>query len=138
MTVSTRERGADDAGARRRTPAPDIAACILLLFGASLIFSVLKALYSRTPSAAVQGLVGAGGLLVVCAVLARGLLLRQGYAAPGALLALAVAAVAAVTGFYIPETAQLPAGLLSLFGISLLLPSLREFAPAGDSDTAGT
>ena len=72
------------------------------------------------------------------AAILGGFLRGQGYAVPGALLALAVAAVAAVTGFYIPETAQLPAGLLSLFGISLLLPSLREFAPAGDSDTAGT
>lgn len=106
-----------------------------MLFGSAFVFAVLKALYARSASVALQGTLTYGGLLAACVVLARGLLLRQGFAAAGGLVGLLVMLLAAATGFYIPETAQLPAGLLSVFGLCLLLPRWSEFA-APDPDDA--
>lgn len=117
---------------RQRSPAPDIAACILILFACSMIFPLLRALFatSRGGSAALPSALAYIGLLSVCAALGRGLFLRHGYAAPAALIALAIGLIASVTGFYVSETAQLPLGMLCLFGAALILGALPEFRPA--------
>ncbi|MCS6913965.1 MAG: hypothetical protein RMK29_14500 [Myxococcales bacterium] len=113
---------------RRRTPAPDIAACVLLLFAATLVVATMKALYMRP---AVRALLQGGiclGLLGGCAAVARGLLLRRPWSLPAGLVLLLAAVAAAVAGFHMPETAELPAGLLGLLGAVLLVGSRGEFS----------
>jgi hypothetical protein len=113
----------------RRTPAPDIVAGVLLLYAATFFFAVLKALFStRTVTEALSRAAVYTGLLGLCIYLAVGLLRRRPSALPGTLLALLGCLIAAMSGFHVPETAQVPAGVLSLFGIVLLLFSRRELA----------
>lgn len=113
---------------KRRSAAPDIAACILFLYGFTLVFALLRAAYSSSLGQALQGLLLHGGLLAACLLLGFALLGRRAPGLLGALLFFAVAAIAAASGFYVPETGRLPAGLLSLFGVALLLPARHEFA----------
>ena len=113
----------------RRTPAPDIAACALLLFAATLLFSVLRAIYSSaTRSTAVLGVVIYGGLLLVCALTARGVFLRRPWALPAGVILLLFALGAALVSFHVPESAELPAGILGILGSVLLLARRGEFA----------
>lgn len=113
---------------KRRSAAPDIAACILFLYGFTLVFALMRSAFSHTLVQALQGLALYGGLLATCASLGFALLGRRTPGLLGALLFFAVVVIAAVTGFFIPETGRLPTGMLSLFGVALLLPARHEFA----------
>jgi hypothetical protein len=113
----------------RRTPAPDIAACVLLLFAATLFFSVLRSIYGTAAvGTAVAGALIYGGLLSICALTARGIFLRRPWAMPAGVVLLLVGLAAALASFHVPETAELPAGLLGLLGTALLVGSRGEFA----------
>lgn len=115
----------------RRSAAPDIVACILLLFAASMVFAVLRAFYETNQIAvALRGALAWTALLSICGAVARGVLLRQPWSLGAALCLLGIGAVAAIAGFHIPDTVELPTAMLSLLGGGLLLVSHREFRSA--------
>jgi hypothetical protein len=120
----------------RRTVAPDIVGCAFMLYAATLAFAVLRAPYAHRDIESIAVDIAAyGGLLLVCVVLAVGLFLRRSFALwPAVLLSLGAIA-AGYFGWHVPETAQLPAGVLGAVGAVLLLFRRAELAPAGsDSD----
>jgi hypothetical protein len=117
----------------RRTVAPDIVGCSFLLYAATLSFSVLRAPYahSTVPAVAID-LAIYGGLLVVCTVIGLGLFRRRSWALwPAILLSVAVF-FAGLMAWHVPDTAQLPAGVLGASGVVLLLGRRIEL-----SDTDG-
>lgn len=113
----------------RRTPAPDIAACVLLLFAAALFFAVLRAVYSTsTVGGALFAAAAYLGLLSACAVTARAIFLRRPAGLPAGVALMLFTLGAALSNFHVPETAELPAGVLGLLGATLLVASRREFS----------
>lgn len=113
---------------QRRTPAPDIAACVLVLFAASLLFAVLRSIYGTTDvREALTGVAIYGGLLGACAATGWGLFQRRPWALPAGIVILLCALGAGLASFHVPETAELPAGLLGVLGSILLLGSRGEF-----------
>jgi hypothetical protein len=115
----------------RRTVAPDMVGCCFLLYAGTLLFAVLRAPYfHRDIAAVVSDLAIYGGLTIVSAAVAAGLFQRRSAAwLPGMLLSLA-AVVAGATAFHVPDTAQLPAGVLGVTGLVLLWARRGEFAAA--------
>lgn len=113
----------------RRTVAPDMVGCCFLLYAGTLIFAVLRAPYVHRDVAAVASdLAIYGGLTAICAAIAAGLFLRRGAAWIPGLLGSLAAVVAGATAFHVPDTAQLPAGVLGVTGLVLLWARRREFA----------
>jgi hypothetical protein len=113
---------------QRRSVAPDIVGCSLLLYAATLLFAVLRAPYlHRTVGPAVLDVAIYGGLLLLCAAVAIGLFRRHRLAwLPGMALSLA-ALLAGAFAFHVPDTAQLPAGVLGVTGLVLLFARRGEF-----------
>lgn len=124
--------------AARRTVAPDIAGCCLFLFAATLTFAVLRAPYihKRVPDIA-RDIAIYGGLLLACVSVGMGLFQRRAWALVPGLLLLAAGFGASVLNWHMPETGQLPAGVLGATGVVLLLARTGEFkegGPASDED----
>lgn len=124
--------------AARRTVAPDIAGCCLFLFAATLAFAVLRAPYihKRAPEIA-RDIAIYGGLLLACVSVGMGLFQRRSWALVPGLLLLAAGFGASVLNWHMPETGQLPAGVLGATGVVLLLARTDEFKDGGagnDSD----
>ena len=115
----------------RRTVAPDMVGCCFLLYAGTLFFAVLRAPYVHRDAAAVASdLAIYGGLTVLCVAVAVGLFQRRSTAwFPGMLLSLA-AIIAGATAFHVPDTAQLPAGVLGATGMVLLWARREEFSSA--------
>lgn len=114
----------------RRTPAPDMAACILLLCAVTLGFAILRSLYLAPSHGEALARAGAyGTTLLLCGHAARGLLRRRGFALPLSALLFVCLIGAGVLGG-VPDTAQVPAGVLGVFGLLLLSGSHRELATA--------
>ena len=116
----------------RRTVAPDIVGCSFLLYAATLSFAVLRAPYAhRSVSAVATDIAIYGGLLLACVAIAMGLVRRRGWVlGPTRLLSLATLATG-LAAWHVPETAQLPAGVLGATGVVLLLGRRSEL---GDAD----
>lgn len=128
--------------AARRTVAPDIAGCCLFLFGATLAFAVLRAPYihKRAPEIA-RDIAIYGGLLLACVSVGMGLFQRRAWALIPGLALLALGLGASAFNWHMPETGQLPAGVLGATGIVLLLARTGEFKDGGagnDGDSDGT
>lgn len=116
----------------RRTVAPDIVGCSFILYAATLAFAVLRAPYAhRSVSGVATDIVIYGGLLLVCVAIGLGLFRRRGWVLWPALLLSAAAFAAGLTAWHVPETAQLPAGVLGATGVVLLLGRRVEL---GDAD----
>jgi hypothetical protein len=112
----------------RKTVAPDIVGCCLLLYASTLLFAVLRAPYvNQTMGAAALDVAIYGGLLLLCAGTAVGLFRRMALAWPLGLLISVAALLAGALAFHVPDTAQLPAGVLGATGIVLLLARRGEF-----------
>lgn len=113
---------------QRRSVAPDIVGCSLLLYAATLLFAVLRAPYIHTTvGAAARDVAAYGSLLLLCVGVAIGLFARHRLAwLPGLLVSLA-AFFAGVFAFHVPTTAELPAGVLGATGVVLLVARRREF-----------
>lgn len=103
--------------------------CCFLLYAGTLIFAVLRAPYvHRDVPAVASDLAIYGGLTAICVAVATGLFQRRSAAwLPGMLLSLA-AVVAGAMAFHVPDTAQLPAGVLGCTGLVLLWARRGEFA----------
>jgi hypothetical protein len=120
----------------RRTVAPDIVGCCFLLYAATLSFAVLRAPYAHRAVAAITtDFAIYGGLLSVCVAIALGLFRRRGWVLWPA-VALSIAAFfAGLLAWHVPETAQLPAGVLGASSVVLLLGRRIELgAPAEATD----
>lgn len=105
-----------------------MAGCCFLLYVAALFFAVLRVPYFyRTVGALVRDLAIYGGLLVLSLAIAIGLFQRRSHAWVPALLLSLGAVVAGATAFHVPETSQLPAGVLGVTGLVLLWVGRREF-----------
>ncbi len=116
----------------RRTVAPDIVGCSFILYAATLAFAVLRAPYAhRSVSGVATDIFIYGGLLVVCVAIGLGLFRRRGWVLWPALLLSAAAFAAGLAAWHVPETAQLPAGVLGATGVVLLLGRRVEL---GDTD----
>ena len=118
----------------RRTVAPDIAGCSFLLYAATLFFPVLRAPYYHRGdfSLIARDIAVYGGLLFVCVYIAIALFLRRSWALwPAVLLSLAALAAGAAA-WHVPDTAQLPAGVLGSVSAVLLIARSGEFRPAAD------
>jgi len=113
---------------QRRSVAPDIVGCCLLIYAASLLFAVLRAPYvNKTAGDVALDVAVYGGLLLLCVSVAVGLFRRHRLAwLPGVLLSL-LAVLAGALAFHVPDTAQLPAGVLGATGAVLLVARRREF-----------
>jgi hypothetical protein len=127
--------------AARRTVAPDIAGCCLFLFAATLSFAVLRAPYihKHAPEIA-RDIAIYGGLLLACVSVAMGLFQRRAWALIPGLVLLAAGFGASVLNWHMPETGQLPAGVLGATGVVLLLARADEFkngGPGSDGDGDG-
>lgn len=125
----------------RRTVAPDMVGCCFLLYAGTLFFAVLRAPYVyREAAPVVRDLAIFGSLLIVCTLVAVGLFQRRSLSwFPAMLLSLA-AIVAGAMAFHIPDTAQLPAGVLGVTGMVLLWARRGEFSgsrPAGAAAADG-
>lgn len=129
----------------RRTVAPDMVGCCFLLYAGTLFFAVLRAPYvHREVAPVVRDLAIFGGLLILCTGVAVGLFQRRSLSwFPAMLLSLA-AVVAGAMAYHIPDTAQLPAGVLGVTGMVLLWARRGEFsgqaaaqaaAQSADADT---
>lgn len=120
----------------RRTVAPDIVGCSFILYAATLSFAVLRAPYAhRSVSAVATDIAIYGGLLIACVAIALGLFRRRAWALWPALLLSVAAFVAGLTAWHVPETAQLPAGVLGATGVVLLLGRRVELGDAeADAD----
>lgn len=113
---------------KRRTVAPDMVGCSLLLYAATLLFAVLRAPYfHKTVGAIAVDVAIYGGLLLLCLAVAVGIFLRRPLAFVPALLVSAAALAAGAAGWHVPETAQLPAGVLGASSIVFLLFRRGEF-----------
>lgn len=119
----------------RRTVAPDIVGCSFLLYAATLSFAVLRAPYAhRTTGPVFTDIAIYGGLLVVCVLVALGLFRRRQWVLwPALLLSIAVF-FAGLFAWHVPETAQLPAGVLGVTGFVLLVGRRSELMADDDSD----
>jgi hypothetical protein len=115
---------------QRRSVAPDIVGCSLLIYASTLLFAVLRAPYMhKTVAGAAQDVAIYAGLLLLCATVAVGLFQRHRLAwLPGVLVSLA-ALLAGALAFHVPDTAQLPAGVLGATGVVLLWARRGEFYP---------
>lgn len=115
----------------RRTVAPDMVGCCFLLYAGTLFFAVLRAPYvHRDVGPVVSDLAIYGGLTILCVAIAVGLFQRRSTAwFPGMLLSLA-AIIAGAAAFHVPDTAQLPAGVLGATGMVLLWARREEFSSA--------
>ena len=112
----------------RRTVAPDISGCSFLIYAATLSFAVLRAPYlHKTFKGISTDLLTYGGLLVLCLTIALGLFQRRMWALWPAIIVSVSAVVAGAMAWHVPETAQLPAGVLGATSIVLLLASRGEF-----------
>ena len=106
----------------RRTVAPDIVGCSFLLYAATLSFAVLRAPYAhRAGSAIATDIAIYGGLLAICVTIALGLFGRRTWVLWPAVLLSAAAFFAGLLAWHVPETAQLPAGVLGASSVVLLL-----------------
>lgn len=123
----------------RRTVAPDMVGCCFLLYAGTLFFAVLRAPYvHREVATVVRDLAIFGGLFCLCTLIAVGLFQRRSLSwLPAMLLSLA-AIVAGAMAFHIPDTAQLPAGVLGATGIVLLWARRGEFAQDGAPGSAAS
>jgi hypothetical protein len=121
--------------AARRTVAPDIAGCCLFLYAATLAFAVLRAPYihKRAPDL-VRDIAIYGGLLLACASVGLGLFQRRPWALIPGLVLSALGFGASLMNWHMPETGQLPAGVLGATGIVLLLARSGEFKAGGAAD----
>lgn len=129
------------APSQRRTAAPDIVGLCLLLYAATLSFAVMRAPYlHKSLSGVARDVAIYGGLLLVCALTGIGVFQRRPWALGPALVISLAALAAGAAGFHVPETAQLPAGVLGVTGLLFLLARRGEFmgatAAAGDADAA--
>jgi hypothetical protein len=124
--------------AARRTVAPDIAGCCLLLFAASMSFAVLRAPYvhKHVPEVA-RDMVVYGGLVLACIAVAMGLFQRRRWALIPGLVLGAFGFGASVANWHMPETGQLPAGVLGATAVVLLLARGSEFS-ADDTSPPST
>jgi hypothetical protein len=113
---------------QRRSVAPDIVGFSLLLYASTLLFAVLRAPYfHKTVGPAVTDAAIYGSLLIGCVAVAFGLFRRHHLAwLPGMVLSLATL-VAGAMAFHVPDTAQLPAGVLGATGVILLWARRGEF-----------
>ncbi len=113
---------------QRRTVAPDIVGCSLLLYAATLLFAVLRVPYLHKPLTQMAIDIGIyGSLLLACLATAIGLFGRHRLAwLPGLLISL-FAFFAGALAFHVPDTAQLPAGVLGATGTLLLWVRRGEF-----------
>ncbi|MFO0656837.1 MAG: hypothetical protein U0787_17395 [Polyangia bacterium] len=112
----------------RRSVAPDIAGCTFVLFAVTLSFAVLRAPFIHKQAGAMaQDLLSYGGLMFGCMLTAAGLFRRKLWAFFPAVLLSVVAIYAAAINWHMPETGQLPAGVLGLTTCVLLLLRYREF-----------
>ena len=106
----------------RRTVAPDIVGCSFLVYAATLSFAVLRAPYAhRAVSAIATDIAIYGGVLGVCVAIALGLFRRSGWVLWPAVLLSIGAFFAGLLAWHVPETAQLPAGVLGASSVVLLL-----------------
>jgi hypothetical protein len=127
---------------QRRSVAPDIVGCSLLLYASTLLFAVLRApYYHRNTADAALDVAIYGGLLLVCTLVAIGLFGRRRAALlPGILVSLA-ALLAGALAFHVPDTAQLPAGILGASGVVLLWARRGELcypvAPTSEATSTG-
>ena len=112
----------------RRTVAPDIAGCTFVLLAATLSFAVLRAPFIHQQAGAMAtDLLVYGGLMCTCLLVAAGLFLRKLWAFfPGIVLSGALI-VASVQNWHMPETGQLPAGVLGITAVLMLVLRYREF-----------
>lgn len=125
------------APSQRRTAAPDIVGLCLLLYAATLSFAVMRAPYlHKSMSGVARDVAIYGGLLLVCALTGIGVFQRRTWALGPALVVSLAALAAGAAGFHVPETAQLPAGVLGVTGLVFLLARRGEFmgASAVDAD----
>jgi hypothetical protein len=126
----------------RRTVAPDIVGCSFVLYAATLSFAVLRAPYAHRDVASILTEIAIyGGLLLACLVIAMGLFRRRSYALWPAVLLSIGAVLAGAFAWHVPETAQLPAGVLGAVSVVLLFarraeldPSDPEGEPASDAN----
>lgn len=125
--------------AARRTVAPDIAGCCLLLFAASLAFAVLRAPYVHKLVAAVaRDMAIYGGLVLACIAVAMGLFQRRRWALIPGLVLGAFGFGASIANWHMPETGQLPAGVLGATVVVLLLARGSEFSADGAAPPSGS
>lgn len=112
----------------RRSVAPDIAGCTFVLFAVTLSFAVLRAPFIHQQAGAMAtDLLSYGGLMFGCMLIAAGLFRRKLWAFfPGVVLS-ALMVYAAVQNWHMPETGQLPAGVLGITAGLLLILRYREF-----------
>ena len=123
----------------RRTVAPDIVGCSFLLYAATLSFAVLRAPYAHRAGQAIATDVAIyGGLMAVCVAVAVGLFSRRTWVLWPAVLLSAAAFFAGLMAWHVPETAQLPAGVLGASSVVLLLGRRVELTheAAEDEDDA--
>ena len=119
----------------RRTVAPDIVGCSFLLYAATLSFSVLRAPYAhRNMTAVAMDLMIYGSLLAVCTVIGLALFRRRSWALWPAILLSVVVFFAGLMAWHVPDTAQLPAGVLGASGVVLLLGRRAELSDAEGAD----
>lgn len=122
----------------RRTVAPDMVGCCFLLYAGTLLFAVMRAPYvHRTVAGVATDIAIYGGLLLCSAAVAMGLFQRRSAAWGPAILLSACAIAAGAMAFHVPETAQLPAGVLGGAGIVLLWASRGEFAADSSAARSG-
>lgn len=113
---------------QRRSVAPDIVGFSLLLYASTLLFAVLRAPYfHKTAGPVVLDVAIYGGLLLLCVAVAIGLFRRHALAFVPGLLVSAAALAAGAMAFHVPDTAQLPAGVLGATGLILLWARRGEF-----------
>jgi hypothetical protein len=114
---------------QRRSVAPDIVGFSLLLYASTLLFAVLRAPYvHKTAGPAILDVAIYGGLLLFCVAVAIGLFRRHVLAFIPGLLASAAVLAAGAMAFHVPDTAQLPAGVLGATGLILLWARRGEFS----------
>src|ERR1700712_501166 len=119
----------------RRTVAPDIVGCSFLLYAATLSFAVLRAPYAhRTATGIATDVAIYGGLLAICTAIALGLFRRSSWALWPAVLLSIAAFFAGLMAWHVPETAQLPAGVLGVVSVVLLIGRRIELIQAETAD----
>lgn len=119
----------------RRTVAPDIVGCSFLLYAATMSFAVLRAPYAhRSIGPVVNDIAIYGGLLLVSVFIALGLFRRRPWVLWPALILSVAAFFAGLLAWHVPETAQLPAGVLGATGFVLLIGRRVELMAADSTD----
>jgi hypothetical protein len=121
----------------RRTVAPDIAGCTFVLFACTLSFPVLRAPFIHQQASAIAtDLLSYGGLMFACMLVAAGLFLRKLWALFPAVLLAGLAIYASAINWHMPETGQIPAGVLGITAALLLVLRYREFLGRSAADSA--